>query len=227
MGFNSRLKALDGKTFGRVKAFAFVLSSVPFLLLALRGWNSWRGQPYNLGANPIEFITRDLGDWTLIFLMITLAVTPARRLSGWPWLIKLRRMLGLFAFFYVGLHFLTYIWLDQFFDLQDIVKDVIKRPFITVGFLAFLGLIPLAVTSTNAMVKRLGGKRWQALHRLVYAIATLGVVHYWWLVKKDIREPLLYAFILGVLLGIRLFWNLQKRQRRAGTEVSAVRVVNN
>ena len=213
MGFISRLKALDGKTFGRVKAVAFVLASVPFLLLALRGWNSWRGQSLNLGANPIEFITRNLGEWTLIFLMITLTVTPLRRLSGWQWLIKLRRMLGLFAFFYAALHFVTYIWLDQFFDLQDIVKDVIKRPFITVGFAAFLCLIPLAVTSTNAMVKRLGGKRWQALHRLVYAVAILGVVHYWWLVKKDIREPLLYAAILAVLLGIRIYWNRQKHRR--------------
>ena len=225
MAFASKLKALDSKTVALVKAIGFFLASVPFFLLALRGWNSWRGQSYNLGANPIEFITRDLGDWTLIFLMVTLAVTPFRRLSGWSWLIKLRRMIGLFAFFYAALHFVTYIWLDQFFDLQDIVKDVIKRPFITVGFAAFLCLIPLAVTSTNAMVKRLGGKRWQALHRVVYAIATLGVVHYWWLVKKDIREPLLYAVILAALLGIRLFWNLQKRQRLAQNGVA--QVVNN
>ena len=213
MSFIAQLKALDSKTVGRVKGFAFVLASVPFLLLALRGLNSWRAQPFNLGANPIEFITRNLGEWTLIFLMITLAVTPLRRLSGWQWLIKLRRMLGLFAFFYAALHFVTYIWLDQFFDLQDIVKDVIKRPFITVGFAAFLCLIPLAVTSTNAMVKRLGGKRWQSLHRLVYAIGILGVVHYWWLVKKDIREPLLHAAILSLLLGLRIYWRLQKRQR--------------
>ena len=207
------LKNLTAKEVGRVKFVVFFASIAPFLLLALRGWNSWRGQAFDLGANPIEFITRDLGDWTLIFLMITLAITPLRRLTSWAWLIKLRRMLGLCAFFYASLHFVTYIWLDQFFDLQDIVKDIIKRPFITVGFAAFLCLIPLAVTSTNAMVKRLGGKRWQTLHRLVYAIATLGVIHYWWLVKKDIREPLLYAAILSLLLGLRIFWNLQKRQR--------------
>jgi methionine sulfoxide reductase heme-binding subunit len=225
MNLFARLKTLNAKAVGRLKIVAFVAAAVPFLLLALRGWNSWRGQPYDLGANPIEFITRDLGDWTLIFLMVTLAVTPLRRFTSWAWLIKLRRMLGLFAFFYASLHFITYIWLDQFFDLQDIVKDVIKRPFITVGFAAFLCLIPLAVTSTNAMVKRLGGKRWQVLHRLVYAIATLGVVHYWWLVKKDIREPLLYALILVALLGIRLFWNLQKRQRLAQSGVA--QVVNN
>ena len=207
----------------RLKAIIFVLSGLPILLLSIRGLNSWQGRGYNLGANPIEFITRALGDWILIFLMITLAVTPLRRLTGWNWLIKLRRMLGLYAFFYAALHFLTYIWLDQFFDLGDIVNDVIKRPFITVGFLAFVTLIPLAVTSTNAMVRRLGGKRWQGLHRLVYAIAVFGVVHYWWLVKKDIREPVLYAVILGLLLGIRLYWNQQKRQNMRANIASATR----
>ena len=206
------LKNLTAAQVSRLKAVVFIVSTAPFLLLGLRGFNSWQGRGFNLGANPIEFITRGLGDFILIFLMITLAVTPLRRLTGWNWLIKLRRMLGLFAFFYAALHFVTYIWLDQFFDLRDIVKDVIKRPFITVGFLAFVALIPLAVTSTNAMVRRLGGKRWQALHRLIYAIAILGVVHYWWLVKRDIREPLLYAAILTVLLGIRIYWNQQKRK---------------
>ncbi len=218
----AKLKTLDSKQLGRLKVTAFAAATLPFLLLALRGWNSWRGQPFNLGANPIEFITRDLGESTLIFLMVTLAVTPLRRLAGWQWLIKLRRMLGLFAFFYASLHFVTYIWLDQFFDLQDIVKDVIKRPFITVGFLAFLCLLPLALTSTNAMVKRLGGKRWQALHRLVYGIAMLGVVHYWWLVKRDIREPLLYAGILALLLGMRIYWTVQKRKQATGASASAI-----
>ena len=218
----AKLKTLDSKQLGRLKVTAFVAATLPFLLLALRGWNSWRGQPFNLGANPIEFITRDLGECTLIFLMITLAVTPLRRLAGWQWLIKLRRMLGLFAFFYASLHFVTYIWLDQFFDLQDIVKDVIKRPFITVGFLAFLCLLPLALTSTNAMVKRLGGKRWQALHRVVYGIAMLGVVHYWWLVKRDIREPLLYAGILALLLGMRIYWTVQKRKQATSAGTSAI-----
>lgn len=224
MDLLARLKNLNANAVGRLKLAAFIASAVPFLLLALRGWNSWRGQPYDLGANPIEFITRDLGDWTLIFLMITLAVTPLRRLTSWAWLIKLRRMLGLFAFFYASLHFVTYIWLDQFLDLQDIVKDVIKRPFITVGFAAFVCLLPLAVTSTNAMVKRLGGKRWQALHRLAYVIAILGVVHYWWLVKKDIREPLLYAAILLLLLGLRIYWALKKRQQVATPSGAAQRI---
>lgn len=207
------LKHLSATRLARLKVLVFVASLAPFLMLVLRGLNSWQERSFNLGANPIEFITRDLGESTLIFLMITLAVTPVRRLTGWPWLIKLRRMLGLFAFFYASLHFVTYIWLDQFFDLQDMVKDVIKRPFITVGFLAFVCLIPLAATSTNGMVRRLGGKRWQALHRLVYAIAILGVVHYWWLVKRDIREPLLYAGILAVLLGVRIYWKLHKRNQ--------------
>ncbi len=207
------LKHLSATRLARLKALVFVASLAPFLMLALRGLNSWLQRSFNLGANPIEFITRDLGDSTLIYLMITLAVTPVRRLTGWQWLIKLRRMLGLFAFFYASLHFVTYIWLDQFFDLQDMVKDVIKRPFITVGFLAFVCLIPLAGTSTNGMVRRLGGKRWQALHRLVYAIAILGVVHYWWLVKRDIREPMLYAGILAVLLGVRIYWKLHQRNR--------------
>jgi methionine sulfoxide reductase heme-binding subunit len=211
------LKQLSAESVSRLKGLVFMAALLPFLLLALRGINSWQGRPYNLGANPIEFITRDLGEWTLIFILITLTVTPLRRISGWNWLIKLRRMLGLFAFFYASLHFVTYIWLDQFFDLRDIVKDVIKRPFITVGFLAFLCLIPLAATSTNAMVRRLGGKRWQALHRLVYAIAALGVVHYWWLVKKDIREPMLYAGLLAVLLAVRMYWKLQKRAATATT----------
>jgi methionine sulfoxide reductase heme-binding subunit len=148
-------------------------------------------------------------------LLITLAVTPARRLTGWNRLIQLRRMLGLLAFFYGCLHFLTYIWLDQFFVLEDIIADVMERPFITVGFASFALLIPLAVTSTTAMIKRLGGKWWQRLHRLVYAIAIGGVVHYLWLVKADIQQPLLYGGILGVLLVYR-FWDMYGRRLLAG-----------
>ncbi|MEQ1838429.1 MAG: protein-methionine-sulfoxide reductase heme-binding subunit MsrQ, partial [Candidatus Nitrotoga sp.] len=163
-----------------------------------------------LGTNPIEFITHSTGTWTLNFLLITLCITPLRQLSGWSWLIKLRRMVGLYAFFYACLHFITYIWLDQFFDVAAIIKDVIKRPFITVGFAAFILLIPLALTSTDAMLKKLGGKRWQSLHRLIYLIAILGVLHFWWLVKKDITEPLIYAVILASLLGYRVMkWRLK------------------
>ena len=180
------------------KAGLFVLALLPLARLV------WLGFTGGLGANPIEFITHSTGTWTLVGLLATLSITPLRKLSGWNWLLRLRRMLGLFAFFYASLHFTTYIWLDQFFDLHAVFKDVIKRPFITVGFLAFVLLIPLAVTSTNAMVKRLGGKSWQRLHRLVYAIAILGVLHYWWLVKKDLTQPLIYALILAALLAYRV-----------------------
>ena len=157
-----------------------------------------------LGANPIEKITHATGDWTLRFLLITLAITPLRKLLGVPALIKFRRMLGLFAFFYACLHFTTYIWLDKFFNLHDMLADIAKRKFITVGFAAFLLLIPLALTSTAASIRFLGGKRWQALHRLIYVSATAGVIHYLWLVKKDTRKPLMYGAILAVLLLYRI-----------------------
>jgi sulfoxide reductase heme-binding subunit YedZ len=170
-----------------------------------------------LGANPIEFITRSLGTWTLNFLLITLAVTPLRHLTGLHWLLRLRRMLGLFVFFYASLHLATYLWLDQFFDVMAIAKDVVKRPFITAGFSAFVLLVPLAATSNNAMVRRLGGKRWARLHRAVYAIAIIGVIHYWWLVKKDITQPLLYAVLLGLLLGFRAWRLARERQRQLAT----------
>ena len=187
-----------------LKALTFLLCLIPLARLG------WLGMSDGLGANPIEFITRSTGTWTLVFLMITLSVTPLRRITGWNGLIRFRRMLGLFAFFYVCLHFTTYIWLDQFFDWTEIVKDVIKRPFITVGFVSFVLLIPLAVTSTNAMQRRLK-RRWQLLHRLVYLIAIGGVVHYWWLVKKDITQPVLYALVLAALLGFRLAFSWAQR----------------
>lgn len=199
-----------------LKAAVFAVCLLPLVQLA------WGAYTDNLGANPIEVITRDLGTWTLRFLLITLCVTPLRKLLQWNWLLRLRRMLGLYAFFYGTLHFLTYLWLDQFFDWQSIVKDIAKRPFITVGFTAFVLLVPLATTSTNAMVRRLGGRRWQQLHRTVYAIATLGVVHYWWLVKKDITQPLIYALILGALLGIRMWWLAQEKQRQLRTSLQPV-----
>lgn len=186
------------KYFTQLKAVLFLASLIPLIRL------SWYGYSDQLGANPIEFITRSLGTWTLVFLLITLSITPLRNLSGWSWLIRLRRMAGLFAFFYALLHFITYIWLDQFFDFSSIYKDVIKRPFITIGFAAFILLIPLAVTSTNAMIKRIGGKRWLLLHRLIYLIAIFGVLHYWWLVKKDITQPIIYAAVLAILLGYRV-----------------------
>jgi methionine sulfoxide reductase heme-binding subunit len=191
-----------------VKAAVFAACLIPFVRLVVLGFGD------GLGANPIEYITHSTGWWTLTFLMITLAVTPLRRLLAQPWLLRLRRMLGLYAFFYASLHFITYIWLDQFFDWNEIVKDVIKRPFITFGFAAFVLLIPLAATSTNAMVKRLGAKRWQWLHRLVYPIGTLGAVHFWWLVKKDVSEPLLFALVLAGLLIARLLHLLIQQRIR-------------
>jgi sulfoxide reductase heme-binding subunit YedZ len=192
-----------------LKASVFVTCLIPLGVLAGQALTN------NLGANPIDEITDQTGIWTLRWLLITLAVTPIRRLTGWNRLIQLRRMLGLFAFFYGSLHFLTYIWLDQFFVVEDIVADVMERPFITVGFTSFLLLIPLAATSTTAMIKRLGGKWWQRLHRLVYAIAIGGVVHYLWLVKADIQKPLLYGGVLAVLLAYR-FVDLYGRRLLVG-----------
>ena len=184
-----------------IKAAVFVLALVPLLRLV---YLTVTGQL----VEPLEFITRGTGDWTLYFLCITLAVTPLRRLTKWNWLIKLRRMLGLYMFFYGFLHFMTFLWFDHFFDVAEMWKDVLRRPFITVGFIAFLLLIPLAVTSTNAMVKRLGGKRWQWLHRLIYVIAPLAILHFWWMKagKHNFTEPILYGTILGVLLLMRVYW---------------------
>lgn len=165
----------------------------------------WGGLSNGLGANPIEAVVRGTGTWTLSFLLITLAVTPATRVPGANRVGKFRRMLGLFAFFYACLHTATYVGVDQFFAWRDIVADVIKRPFITIGVLSFVGLLPLAVTSTNAMIRRLGGRRWKLLHRLVYPIAIAGVVHYFWLVKADVRQPVIFGGVLAALLGIRLW----------------------
>jgi len=183
--------------------------------LARLGWKAYGGL---LGANPIEVITHSTGDWTLIFLCVTLAITPLRMLTRQYWLIRFRRMLGLFAMFYGLLHFTTYIWLDKFFDVHEMVKDVVKRPFITMGFTAFVLMIPLAITSTSGWIRRLGGKRWNLLHRLIYFSATAGVIHYVWLVKKDLTKPLEYAAVLTVLLGYRIsVWAIAYfESRRAG-----------
>ena len=200
------LRMLSPGQISTLKAVLFAICLIP------AAWLVWRFFQQDLGANPIETITHATGDWALRFLLITLAVTPLRRLTGWHWLIRLRRMLGLFAFFYVFAHFSIYIGLDQFFDLQAVANDVLKRPYITVGFAAFVLLIPLAATSTNAMIKRLGGKKWQSLHRSVYAIAIMGVIHYWWLVKADLTEPILYSLVLAVLLGFRVWWRNEERK---------------
>jgi sulfoxide reductase heme-binding subunit YedZ len=179
-----------------LKPAVFVLCLVPFGLLA---WGAIEG---DLGANPLEHVTDVTGEWGLRFLLITLALTPLRRLTGWSPLQRFRRMLGLFAFFYVSLHFLAWVWLDQELLWSNIVADIVKRPFVTVGFLAWLLLLPLALTSTRGMMRRLG-RRWKALHSAIYLIATLGVLHYLWLVKADLLEPVIYGLVLIALLATR------------------------
>ena len=180
------------------KLVLFVNALVPLGLLF------WDAYHRNVGANPLEFVTRTTGMLTLVFLFLTLAVTPVRKITGLNWLIKFRRMLGLFAFFYGSLHLLTYIWFDRFFNFRSIVSDVAQRPFIAVGMAAFFLMLPLAITSTNKMIKRLGGKRWGRLHRLVYLAGPAGVIHFWMLVKSDTRLPLTFGFILLLLLAHRL-----------------------
>lgn len=196
-----------------LKPGVFVLCLVPLAWLLFDAFTD------GLGANPIEAINHRTGSWTLRLLLITLAVTPLRRLLHWTWAMRLRRMLGLYAFFYACLHFLSWLVLDQFFDWNEIVKDIIKRPFITVGFTAFVLLIPLAVTSTRRMIQRLG-PHWNRLHRLVYLIGIGGIVHYLWLVKADIREPLIYAAILLGLLVIRAWYERRDRARREQPQAS-------
>ena len=187
------------------KLVLFVMCLVPAGVL---GWNFYHNQ---LGANPFEALTRESGDWTLRFLLLTLLMTPLRGILHRSWPLQLRRMLGLYSFFYACLHLLTYLWFDQFFDWQEIANDILKRPFITVGITAWILLLPLAVTSTNGMMRRLG-RRWKRLHRSVYLIAILGVLHFIWLVKADLREPLIYAGLLVVLLGYRVAKWRQKRE---------------
>jgi len=184
------------------------------LALSPAAWLTWGFFHDQLGANPIEMLTRETGVWTLRFIVATLVITPLRRLTGWNALVKYRRMLGLFAFFYGTVHLLTYVWLDQFFDVPGIVKDVLKRPFITMGMLAFLAMLPLALTSTTGWIRRLGGKRWQAIHRLIYVTAICGVIHYYWLVKADVARPIRYAAIVAVLLAARAVYTVRMRRAR-------------
>jgi sulfoxide reductase heme-binding subunit YedZ len=186
-----------------IRRVLFVLCLLPLAHYGLAFWQD------ALGANPIETLARGLGDWALRFLLVTLAVTPLRRFSGWHWLARLRRMLGLYAFFYASLHLLAYVGLDQFFAWREIGRDILKRPFITAGMTAFLLLVPLAATSSNGMVRRLGGRRWRRLHRLVYPAAALAVLHFTWMVKVDVREPALYGILLAMLLALRLWFRYQ------------------
>lgn len=188
----------------------FALCLVPLCRLL------WRAFQHHLTANPIEFITHQTGQWTLIFVVITLAVTPARKILRLPELIRFRRMLGLFAFFYAFLHFSTWIGLDKFFDWTEMLHDVRKRPFITAGFTGFALMIPLALTSTAGWIRRLGGRRWRALHRLIYVTAVAGVVHYYWLVKSDVRKPVFYGTLVALLLALRVgLWLIERSSKPA------------
>jgi methionine sulfoxide reductase heme-binding subunit len=188
------------------KALIFINSLVPLLLL---GWDAFHG---NMGANPIEFFLRTTGVLTLTFLIITLAVTPLRKIFGWSQLVKYRRMLGLYAFFYVCLHFITYFGFDRSLNISGTISDIIQRPFIAIGMLSFFLMIPLAITSTNRMIKRLGGKNWTKLHKLIYPIAIGGVIHFWMIVKSDIFYPVLFGLVLVILLGYRIYANRPKAQ---------------
>jgi sulfoxide reductase heme-binding subunit YedZ len=191
---------LSPRSFAWLRALLFVLALLPFARLV------YLTATDDLGANPVEFVLRSLGTWALVLLCVTLAVTPLRLATGWAWLLRLRRMFGLFCFFYASLHMLAFVGLDQSFDVAAIWTEVLKRPFITVGAAAYLLLIPLAATSTNGMIKRLGGRNWQRLHRLVYLIAGLAILHYWWhkAGKNDFGEVSVYALVVAVLLGVRL-----------------------
>ena len=200
-----------------LKPLVFLSCLVPLARLA------WKGYTGSLGANPIELITHSTGDWTLIFLLVTLSVTPLRKVTEQLWLIRFRRMFGLFSFFYLTLHFLTYIWLDKFFDIHEMLADIAKRKFITVGFTGFILLIPLAITSTQGWIRRLGGRRWRRLHQLIYLAAIAGVIHYYWLVKADVRKPLQYAAILLLLLGYRLAISVFRNSTQTTTPDSRAR----
>jgi methionine sulfoxide reductase heme-binding subunit len=182
-----------------LKGLVFLLCLVPLMRLVWLGFND------DLGANPIEFIEHSTGFWALFILLITLSITPLKLMTGRAWVVQLRRMLGLYMFFYVCVHLLAYIWLDYSFDWQEIYIDIIKHPYVLVGFSAFLLIIPLAVTSNNAAMRKMR-ERWKALHKTVYLIAILGIVHFWWLVKKDITQPLLFALVLLLLFGIRIYY---------------------
>lgn len=205
----------------KVLAWAFGLWT--FLDLAWRTWRTYRGLGDFLGADPLSTLTLQTGIWTLNFVMITLLITPLRRVTGWNWLIKFRRLFGLFAFFYGSLHLLTYLWADRGWDLSTVPADIAKRPFITVGFAAWFLMVPLAFTSTAGWIRRMGGKNWARLHWLIYATGVLGVIHFLWLVKKDQSEPRRYALVLLVLLGFRIVWWLRERMKARKPAVATAR----
>src|SRR5436305_7766913 len=199
-----------------IKFYKIVVSINSLVPLALMSWDWYHGQ---LGANPVEFLTRTTGMLTIVFLLLSLAVTPLRKVTSLQWLIQFRRMLGLYAFFYGFLHLTTYIWFDRSFNLKSTVQDIYARPFIAIGMLSFFLMIPLAITSTKGWIKRLGGKRWAFLHKLVYVSAIGGVVHFWMLVKSDVRLPIKFAFALAILLGARFVISNMKKKPPARTIV--------
>jgi sulfoxide reductase heme-binding subunit YedZ len=212
------MKPPPEKLIRALKVVAFLGCLGPVLVL------TWKGFHDGLGANPIDVITRTTGRWTLNLLLITLCVTPFRKLTGMSWLIRFRRMLGDYAFFYGCLHLMTYVWLDKFFDVHEMLHDIAKRKFITAGLTAWLLMLPLAITSTTGWIRRLGGKRWQMLHRLIYFSATAGVIHFIWLIKADLRRPLTYGAILAVLLAYRIVvWLLNRLRARRVNTAQAVR----
>lgn len=203
------MKQITRQTLAAIKSGAFLLALLPLADLAFGALEQ------RLGANPYEHVLHELGTWALNFILITLLIAPLRRALGWDWLLRLRRMAGLYAFFYGSLHLLAYLWFDQDFVWHEIAHDVAQRPFIAVGLAAFLLMLPLALSSSAAAIRRLGAQRWLRLHRAVYAIGILAAVHYWWLVKKDITKPLIYALILGTLLGLRLLYRLHRARAAA------------
>jgi len=197
-----------------LKPLVFLLALVP------AGWLAYRTYTNDLGVNPAETLQLETGEWALKFLLITLAITPLRRLTGWNRVIQYRRMLGLFAFFYASVHFLTYIVLDKYFAWGEMIADVAKRPFITAGFIAFVAMVPLAITSTKGWIRRLG-RRWQMLHRLIYVSGIAAAVHFVWKVKVPIGEPVYYAIVMALLLGFRLIWQLRSAKSLRVQRVSA------
>ena len=201
------------KQFKAIKALVFILALLPFLRIAVL-------VAMQVPVDPVEFITHGSGDWALYLLCATLAVTPLRRFTGWNWLVRLRRMLGLYTFFYAALHFLAFLWFDHFFDLAAMWRDVLKRPFITVGFIAFVLLIPLAATSTQGMIRRLG-RNWARLHKLIYAIAPLAILHYWWMkaCKHNFEQPIVWGCVVAVLLGLRVFWSWHRSRQAVPSSV--------
>ena len=202
----SRFQKLKQAQLSVLRVSVFVLALLPFLRLLYAAWHN------DLGASPLEFITRNTGDWALYFLCMTLAITPLRRWLDWPWLLRLRRMLGLYCFFYASCHFLSFLWFDHFFEVEEMWRDVLKRPFITMGFGAFVLLVPLALTSTQWAMRKLGGKYWQILHKAVYGVAVLALLHYFWMRagKNNFAQPIFFTAIILILFGARLFWRWQK-----------------